>query len=225
MNSPGVTEPFRGDNNNLLAQSRAALLDSLEALADQRDAVIVIGAQAIYKRTPVAPVALAEATKDSDLALDPCPGMSTQRRPCLDHGILISMRSETSTCARRTPFRLLGRSTSPASRAATAPRRYAERHATMPLSARDARPCRSPCSCLVQTSVELAERSSRARQARPRVVEGSQAQSLTHERRGLIRPQQGWHQHHPLVATARRRLRGPEGSESLPVWKYLAPQR
>lgn len=32
---------------------------------------MIIGAQAIYLRTPEAPVALAEATKDSDLALDP----------------------------------------------------------------------------------------------------------------------------------------------------------
>lgn len=56
---------------DLLVQSRGALLDALEALAEHRDAVIVIGAQAIYLRTPAAPVALAEATRDSDLALDP----------------------------------------------------------------------------------------------------------------------------------------------------------
>src|SRR5690606_2236063 len=41
------------------------------ALEAQRDAVIVIGAQAIYLRTKASPVALAEATKDSDLAIDP----------------------------------------------------------------------------------------------------------------------------------------------------------
>ncbi len=56
---------------DLLVQSRTALLDALAALADHRDAVIIIGAQAIYLRTPGAPVALAEATKDSDLAIDP----------------------------------------------------------------------------------------------------------------------------------------------------------
>jgi hypothetical protein len=33
--------------------------------------VVVIGAQAIYLRTAAAPVALAEATKDSDLVIDP----------------------------------------------------------------------------------------------------------------------------------------------------------
>jgi hypothetical protein len=41
------------------------------ALDAHREAVIVIGAQAIYLRTAGTPVALAEATKDSDLALDP----------------------------------------------------------------------------------------------------------------------------------------------------------
>lgn len=56
---------------DLLEESRGALLDALEALAEHRDAVVIIGAQAIYLRTPAAPVALAEATKDSDLALDP----------------------------------------------------------------------------------------------------------------------------------------------------------
>ncbi len=65
MNSPGGTE------DDLLIRSRSALLDALQALDAQRDAVIVIGAQAIYLRTSSAPVALAEATKDSDLALDP----------------------------------------------------------------------------------------------------------------------------------------------------------
>ena len=57
--------------SNLLIEARAALLDALEALDAQREAVIVIGAQAVYLRTGAADVALAEMTKDSDLALDP----------------------------------------------------------------------------------------------------------------------------------------------------------
>ncbi|MGO9149473.1 MAG: hypothetical protein ACLP1E_09145 [Acidimicrobiales bacterium] len=64
MNGPGGTE-------DLLAQSRSALLDALQALDAHRDAVIVVGAQAIYLRTAGARVALAEATKDSDLVVDP----------------------------------------------------------------------------------------------------------------------------------------------------------
>lgn len=66
MNSPGA-EP----DDNLLVRARAALLDCLEALRSHRRAIIIIGAQAIYLRTPAAPVALAESTKDSDIALDP----------------------------------------------------------------------------------------------------------------------------------------------------------
>jgi hypothetical protein len=56
---------------DLLIAARTALLDALEALADQRDALVLIGAQAIYLHTGAAVVALAEATKDSDLAIDP----------------------------------------------------------------------------------------------------------------------------------------------------------
>jgi len=64
MSDPGETE-------DLLVRSRTALLDALEALDDHRDSVVIIGAQAIYLRTEGAPVAVAEATKDSDLAIDP----------------------------------------------------------------------------------------------------------------------------------------------------------
>lgn len=46
------------------------MLDALEALAEHRNAVIVIGAQAVYLHTGGINVAIAEATKDSDVALD-----------------------------------------------------------------------------------------------------------------------------------------------------------
>lgn len=65
MNPPGV------DSDDLLVRARSALLDALGALEDHRNAVIVIGAHAIYLHTGDVPVALAETTKDSDLALDP----------------------------------------------------------------------------------------------------------------------------------------------------------
>lgn len=55
----------------LLVAARSALLDALQALAAHRDALVLIGAQAIYLHTGAALVALAEATKDSDLAIDP----------------------------------------------------------------------------------------------------------------------------------------------------------
>ena len=59
-----------GDPEGLLARARSVLLDALLALADHRDSVIVIGAQAVYLHTGAAPIAVAEATKDSDLAID-----------------------------------------------------------------------------------------------------------------------------------------------------------
>lgn len=56
--------------DNLIVEARAALLDAVAALEAHKDSVILIGAQAIYLHTGRADVALAEATKDSDLALD-----------------------------------------------------------------------------------------------------------------------------------------------------------
>jgi hypothetical protein len=44
---------------DILIATRSALLDALEALADQRSALVLIGAQAIYLHTGDAPVALA----------------------------------------------------------------------------------------------------------------------------------------------------------------------
>src|SRR3712207_6315573 len=59
-----------GAPDDLLVQARSVLLDALLALADHRDSIIVIGAQAIYLHTGAAPTAVAETTKDSDLAVD-----------------------------------------------------------------------------------------------------------------------------------------------------------
>lgn len=62
MNAPG--------GSDLLVQARSALLDAVDALREHRDAIVVVGAQAIYLHTGRTDIALAEATKDSDLALD-----------------------------------------------------------------------------------------------------------------------------------------------------------
>lgn len=59
-----------GDDDELLVRVRSVLLDALIALAEHRDSIVVIGAQAIYLHTGAAPIAVAEATKDSDLAVD-----------------------------------------------------------------------------------------------------------------------------------------------------------
>lgn len=71
----------RSGDDDLLVAARSALLDALEALREHRDAVIVVGAQAIYLHTGAVSLALAEATKDCDLALDT---RSLPQRPLLE---------------------------------------------------------------------------------------------------------------------------------------------
>ncbi|MGI9072743.1 MAG: hypothetical protein ACR2JB_15860 [Bryobacteraceae bacterium] len=51
--------------------ARSVLLDALGALASQRAAVILVGAQAIYLHTGVIEFAVAEFTTDADITLDP----------------------------------------------------------------------------------------------------------------------------------------------------------
>jgi hypothetical protein len=63
MNQPG-------EHADLLTAARSALLDALGALQPHLQALVLIGAQAIYLHTGGAEVALAETTKDSDIALD-----------------------------------------------------------------------------------------------------------------------------------------------------------
>ncbi len=60
----------RSGDADLRVRTRAALLDALEALEDQLDALIVIGAQALYFHTGDVDVAIAEETKDADIAID-----------------------------------------------------------------------------------------------------------------------------------------------------------
>lgn len=55
----------------LYALARGVLLDALDALGEQRDAVVLVGAQAVYLHTGAAELAVAEFTTDSDLGIDP----------------------------------------------------------------------------------------------------------------------------------------------------------
>jgi hypothetical protein len=64
-----MSQPGEHSAERLLV-ARRGLLDALEALRPHLDALVLIGAQAIYLHTGAANVALAETTKDSDLALD-----------------------------------------------------------------------------------------------------------------------------------------------------------
>ena len=61
--------------SNLASQyvaARTVLLDALEALGPQREAIIVVGAQAVYLRTGDAGITgVAPYTTDADLALAP----------------------------------------------------------------------------------------------------------------------------------------------------------
>lgn len=51
--------------------ARAALLDALDALGEQRDAVVLVGAQAIYLHTGDTDLAVPAFTTDGDLAIEP----------------------------------------------------------------------------------------------------------------------------------------------------------
>lgn len=51
--------------------ARRVLLDCLELLAAQSEALVLVGAQAIYLQTPVLDVGLPASTTDSDIAIDP----------------------------------------------------------------------------------------------------------------------------------------------------------
>lgn len=60
-----------GELDPAYVSARRALLDALEALEAQRDAVVLVGAHAIYLRTGEADLAVAPYTTDGDIALDP----------------------------------------------------------------------------------------------------------------------------------------------------------
>lgn len=57
--------------DELYVVARSVLLDALDALGAHRDAITLVGAQAIYLRVGEADIAVAAYTTDGDLALDP----------------------------------------------------------------------------------------------------------------------------------------------------------
>lgn len=54
-----------------VTMARLGLLDALEALEAHLDALVIIGAQAVYLHTGATEIALAEYTTDGDVAVDP----------------------------------------------------------------------------------------------------------------------------------------------------------
>lgn len=57
--------------DDLLIAARSALLDAFDALRAHRDAIVLVGAQAIYLYTGHADVPIATTTKGSNLVIDP----------------------------------------------------------------------------------------------------------------------------------------------------------
>ena len=60
--------------------ARRVLLDALEDLAEHRDAIIVVGAQAVYLRTGAANVGVAEYTRP--MATSRSPATCSPTAPC-----------------------------------------------------------------------------------------------------------------------------------------------
>ena len=54
-----------------VTMARTGLLDALEALESHIDALVIVGAQAVYLHTGATEIALAEFTTDGDVAIDP----------------------------------------------------------------------------------------------------------------------------------------------------------
>ena len=64
MNPTGAPDPA-------YVHARRVLLDALEALGEHHDAIVLVGAQAIYLHTGEGDLAIAPYTTDGDLVLDP----------------------------------------------------------------------------------------------------------------------------------------------------------
>ena len=62
---------MRSDPDEEYVETRRVLLDVLEVLGEQRRAVVLVRAQAIYLRVGEGPLRVAPYTTDSDLAIDP----------------------------------------------------------------------------------------------------------------------------------------------------------
>ncbi|WP_406434630.1 hypothetical protein [Streptomyces sp. NBC_01589] len=63
--------PIGVDEDELNLAARKVLLDALTALHDHRDALTVVGAQAVYLHTQRAAIRSAAYTSDGDISIDP----------------------------------------------------------------------------------------------------------------------------------------------------------
>lgn len=62
---------MRGNPDPLYVRARSALLDATEALKEHLEAIVLVGAQALYLHTGDADLAVAEYTTDADFAVAP----------------------------------------------------------------------------------------------------------------------------------------------------------
>jgi hypothetical protein len=60
-----------GDPDPLYVAARAALLDTLDALREHHDALVLVGAQAVYVHTGATTLSVAEYTTDADFCIAP----------------------------------------------------------------------------------------------------------------------------------------------------------
>lgn len=60
-----------GDPDPLYVKARKVLLDAFDALEDHREALVLVGAQAVYVHTGDTDLAVAEYTTDADLSISP----------------------------------------------------------------------------------------------------------------------------------------------------------
>ncbi|HEY5265846.1 MAG TPA: hypothetical protein VIJ40_03445 [Acidimicrobiales bacterium] len=60
-----------GDPDPLYVKARKVLLDAFDALEDHREALVLVGAQAVYVHTGDTDLAVAEFTTDADLSISP----------------------------------------------------------------------------------------------------------------------------------------------------------
>lgn len=63
-------DPLVNESEQYVA-ARSVLLDALEALSEHLDAVVLVGAQAVYLRTAAAQLGVAPYTTDGDVVIDP----------------------------------------------------------------------------------------------------------------------------------------------------------
>ena len=79
-----------GAPDPLYVRARCALLDALDALEPHLDAIVLVGAQAVYLHTADTELSVAEYTTDADLAIAPgdlasrtyAPTRDSSRRYC-----------------------------------------------------------------------------------------------------------------------------------------------